>query len=418
MQIADRAGGFVRRMRQPVNILVFCLTGLALFPLIAAAMFYVSTQLERDRAESRARVAMILLGVQDAEVDFALARRSVVSYLRADDPEEMKAARAKLESARNKLANLIATTGDQRIAALHAGVAAYDDLTIAALGRVARRRALADNELRELGARIDADIVLYATRFERGGLAGLAAEMAQARIRIASSAIDPGGPDQLAATARLPLDLADTAEIAAPAARAIVRRIDANLGRFVAHWREMNALYDPSSAARIAAAGPDLTVGFDALTNLLSAQLVDLRGAARDLGARLDMLLGATIAVVAVLAGFAARAIWHVFVEQRDRAARETRRRTELEAALARLDAAIRARRADGTGAVTLTLPEAPPPAPPPSPPSKPALPSSPAAAAKTDPAPPEQIKPAEPDTDELIKMLMMTLGPTPDAKK
>ncbi len=409
MGIVGKARDVVRRAGQPANLLWVCLTGLALFPLIASAIFYLASHAERSRAEEQSRVATLLLNLQDAEVDFSLARRSVQAYLRIDDPAELRAANELLAATRGKVAAL---HGEPELRALEAGVAAYADAAVNALNRAARRRVLAGTELRELGERIDADIALYATRFERSGLAGLAADVAQARVAIAAAATpDAQAPDRLAASMRLPLDLADTAETGVPAARAIVRRIDTTLGQFIERWRELLSLEDANAAAQLGVRGGDISARFEIFTDRLHAELKTLRGAARDLGARLDLLLALTAAFVLALSAIAARAIWRLFAEQRDRAKKEAKRRKGLEAALAQLDAAIRARRAEGTAEVTLKLPEPPPP------PPKVEPAPVPAKAADT-PPPPAPAKPSEPDTDELIKMLMMTLGPPPDANK
>ncbi len=406
MGIVGKARDLARQAGQPANLLWLCLTGLALFPLIASGIFYFAGQVERSRAETQSRLATLLLNMQDAEVDFSLARRSVQAYLRIDDPAELRAANELLAATRTKVAALL---GEPELRALEAGVAAYADAATGALNRAARRRVLAGTELHELGERIDADIALYATRFERSGLAGLAAAVAQARVAIAAATPDAQAPDRLAASMRLPLDLADTAETSVPAARAIVRRIDATLGQFIARWRELNSLEDANAAAQLGLRGRDISARFETSTDRLHAELQGLRGAARDLGAKLDLLLALTIAFVVALSAIAARAIWRLFAEQRDRAKKEAKRRKGLEAALAQLDGAIRARRAEGTAEVTLRLPESPPP---PAPKIEPVA----AAAKKTEPPPPAA--PAEPDTDELIKMLMMTLGPAPDVKK
>lgn len=408
MGIAEQARGIARRAVQPARLLWLCLSGLALFPLIAAAIFYAAGQAERSRAEEQSRVATLLLNIQDAEVDFSLARRSVQAYLRIDDPAELRIANELLSTARGKVAAL---HREPEMRALEAGVAAYADAATGALNRAARRRVLAGTELRDLGERIDADIALYATRFERSGLAGLAADVAQARVAIAAAAADSQGPDRLAASMRLPLDLADTAETGVPAARAIVRRIDATLGQFIARWRELLSLEDANAATQLGVRGRDISALFETSTDRLHAELRRLRGDASDLGSKLNLLLALTVAFVVALSAIAARAIWRLFAEQRDRAKKEAKRRQGLEAALAQLDAAIRARRAEGTAEVTLKLPE--PPAPPPK--IEPAA----APAKKTEAPPPEApVKAAEPDTDELIKMLMSTLGPAPDAKK
>jgi len=408
MGIVGKTRDLARQAGQPANLLWLCLTGLALFPLIAAAIFYFTGQVERSRAEAQSRVATLLLGLQDAEVDFSLARRSVQVYLRIDDPAELRAANELLVATRTKVAAL---QGEPELRALEAGVVAYADAATGALNRAARRRVLAGIELHELGERIDADIALYATRFERSGLAGLAAEVAQARVAIAAATPEAQAPDRLAASMRLPLDLAETAETSVPAARAIVRRIDAALGRFIEGWRELISLEDANAAAQLGMRGRDISARFETSTDRLHAELQGLRGAARDLGAKLDLLLALTIAFVVALSAIAARAIWRLFTEQRDRAKKEAKRRKGLEAALAQLDAAIRARRAEGTAEVTLKLPD---PSPPPAPKIEPIA----APAKKTEAPPPAPVKAAEPDTDELIKMLMMTLGPAPDAKK
>jgi hypothetical protein len=256
---------------------------------------------------------------------------------------------------------------------------------------------------------------------------------------------DAQAPDRLAAAMRLPLDLADTAETGVPAARAIVRRIDATLVQFIARWRELLSLEDANAATQLGVRGRDISALFETSTDRLHAELRRLRGDASDLGARLDLLLGVTIVFVVVLSIIAARAIWRLFTEQRDRAGREAKRRKGLEAALAQLDAAIRARRADGTQEVTLRLPDPLPPPPvapaavtapetqaaPPDLPSKEKaketgpiempkrrpMPKRPARDKDPEPAA-AAVPAAEPDTDELIKMLMTTLGPPPDANK
>ena len=358
MGIVENARDIVQRAGQPANLLWLCLTGLALFPLIAAGIFYGAGYAERSRAEEQSRVATLLLDLQDAEVDFSLARRSVQAYLRIDDPAELRTANELLTATRGKVATLAAMRSEPELRALETGVVAYTDAAVNALNRAARRRILAGTELRELGERIDADIALYATRFERSGLAGLAADVAQARVAIAAAAPDMQGPDRLAASMRLPLDLADTAETNVPAARAIVRRIDETLRRFVERWREMLSLEDANAANALGGRGRDVSVSFETFTDRLHIELKNLRSAARDLGTRLDLLLGLTIVFVVVLSAIAARAIWRLFAEQRDRAKKEAKRRKGLEAALAQLDAAIRARRADGTQEVTLRLPD------------------------------------------------------------
>ncbi|MCA0450373.1 MAG: hypothetical protein LCH62_11465 [Proteobacteria bacterium] len=409
MGIVGKARDGVRRAGQPANLLWLCLTGLALFPLIASAMFYLASHAERSRAEEQSRVATLLLDLQDAEVDFSLARRSVQAYLRVDDPAELRAANELLAATRGKVAAL---HGESELRALEADVSAYRESAISALNRAARRRILAGTELRELGEQIDADIALYATRFERSGLAGLAADVAQARVTIAAAAPDAQGPDRLAASMRLPLDLADTAETGAPAARAIVRRIDERLGRFIERWRELLSLEDANAAAQLGARSRDISARFAIFTDRQHDELKTLRGAARDLGARLDLLLGLTVGFVVVLSAIAARAIWRLFADQRDRAKKEAKRRKGLEAALAQLDAAISARRAEGTAEITLKLPDPLPP--PPTPKAEPA----PTPATKADAPPAAPAKPSEPDTDELIKMLMSTLNAPPGAKK
>ncbi|MFM7346133.1 MAG: hypothetical protein ACKO1J_12285 [Tagaea sp.] len=390
----------------PTRLLGACLAGLVALPLLAAGAFYAGLREERARLDAYAAAAKLYQGLQDAEVDFSLARRAGQAFLRTGAADERADLDALVARARGKVARLAGTAADPggraRLRELDARLSDYAAFAARTFDAAGARRETAA-ELRRLGERIEADLALYATRFERGGLGGVAADVARARVAIAGADAESFGPDALAAAVAMPLGLALVAETGAPEALAIVRRIEGGIGRFLTRWRDLARL-GPEDAAPLAVTGREITSLFEAGTDALAARLLALEADGRANAARADTLLAAAVAAALILGTATAAAAWRVFAAQRARAAKEKRRRRALEEALARLDAALRARQAAGTLEVKLRLPE--PPQAPPAPAEPPRAPAPPAPRATPAPA-------AEPEADALIKMLMESLAPT-----
>lgn len=443
------------RRASPNVVLGWCLVGLVVFPLVAAAVLFSGLRTERARFGGYATTSDILEIVQDAEVDYSLARRAGQSFMRTGQEADRTSAGELVGAARLKLRAIEAGRVDATLFAevdrLNAQLGRYAEILNELLALVARRREIAERGLRTIGESADGDLTLYASRWNRVGLIELAASLARARVAAnVPSAAATFGPDDLARTAGQALDLADTAEIPVPEAAAVVRRIRASINAYLTQWREMTEI-----DARLAAAttgsvigpGQEISARFEALGNLLRARQRGSVDDSRSSAIWNDTLALTTIVLVLVLSLGAALAAWRAFAVQRGAARSEAARRAALETALAKLDAAIRAMRARN-GEVVLRLPPepmpvvataiepaepalvvvAPAPEAEPEPASRPTdpltgLPKVPrrkklsrnvAAGAPEPPAAaPAQ---AEPSTDALLAMLMQSLG-EPDVK-
>ncbi|MBI1244202.1 MAG: hypothetical protein GC202_04275 [Alphaproteobacteria bacterium] len=350
---------------KPNFILGLCLAGLVAFPLLAASILFGGLRSERVRFGDFAGAADVLEIVQDAEVDFSLARRAGQSYMRTGVESDRASVGELVETARRKLRSLDAGRVDAAtfadITRLHTQLGLYANLIGDLLGQAGRRREIAERGLRSLGEAADADFTLYASRWNRVGLIALAGELARARVAVnMPSTAATIGPDDLARAMTSALDLADTAEIPVPEAAAVVRRIRTNLNAFVEMWRQMVAIDERLAAATTAGVfGParEISEQFEALGEQIRSRQRANQDESRRAAIWNDTIAVATFALVLLLSAGAAFAAWRVFATQRALARAESARRVALEGALAKLDAAIRATRAGGRGEVVFRIP-------------------------------------------------------------
>ncbi|MBI3507795.1 MAG: hypothetical protein HY059_23415 [Proteobacteria bacterium] len=432
------------RLPNPNVILSGCLGGLVLLPLVAAATFGAGARAERERFEIYATMAGVLQVLQDAEVDFSLARRSGQAFLRAGAAADRAAVGELSSVARLKIQSIPVPAGEAAIAvdlaALDKLLVSYAEQSAQAFELVDQRRQLAERGLRMLGDQIEADLSVYAARWQRVGLVDLAGELARARIAIANPGTEGAyGPDELQRAIAQPIGLAATAEIPVPEAAGVVRRIQARLDELIGQWRALIVLDQriaETFSGQILAPGREVTARLQALTDRLQLrQTASLTDGKRE-AARNDVLMWTTLVFLFGLSIAGAFAAWAAFAAQRQRARSEAARRNALETALAQLDAAIRGSRASGEG-VVLRLPPiapAPPPAPEPVamprampepapesavPAAKDPMPAKPrrtplkriASEPSAEPAAAAPVQAAEPSTDALIAMLMQSIA-------
>jgi len=81
-----------------------CLAALVFLPLLTVGLLYLGILSERERFSAFSSVATQLQAIQDAEVDFSLARRASQAYLRIGDPVDREAMRSLIERSRQKVA--------------------------------------------------------------------------------------------------------------------------------------------------------------------------------------------------------------------------------------------------------------------------------------------------------------------------
>lgn len=412
-----------------------CLAALVLLPLLTVGLLYLGILSERERFAAYSSVATQLQGLQDAEVDLSLARRSTQAYLRIGDPVDRESARSLIERSRQKIAAARSSGGndptDRMLNELDAQMARYDQISQTVFELVARRRTLSDQRLRTLASQIDGDLAEYASRWQRSGLNGIAAPFALARAAIADPRLRSSySPDDLSAAVARPLALAATVEISEPEAAAVVRRVETRLASFVAAWRELveiDAQIARVTDSDVLAIGQTISSRFEALTDAATARQASLFQASQRASASDDMLVSIVAAATLLAAAAGAFAALRLFTQQAARIRNERAKRKALESALAQLEAAARngafaARVPDASvpGAVAMPEPEvaaepptmAPamareaPPAAAPAPQQAPA-PAPETAAARAAPK-------AEPTNDDLIKMLLASLPATP----
>ncbi len=409
------------------------LAAVVLLPLLTVGLLYLGILSERERFSAFSSVATQLQGIQDAEVDFSLARRASQAYLRIGDPVDREATRGMIESSRQKIAAVRSPGGneptDGKLAALDAQLARYDQASQAMFDLVSKRRILADQRLRNLASQIDSDIAEYTTRWQRSGLNAIVAPLALARAAIAEPRARPSfRPDDLAAAVARPLALAATAEIAEPEAAAIVRRTETRLAAFVAGWRELveiNAQIANLTDSDVLAIGQAISSRFEALADASTARQNSIYQASRRASAGDDVLVSVVAAATLLAAGAGALAASRLFAQQALRIRNERAKRKALETVLAQLEAAVRSGTLGGRILQDATVPASAMPEPEIGaestamamaiaddvPKTAEPLPQQDAApetaAARTDPK-------AEPTNDDLIKMLLASLPATP----
>jgi hypothetical protein len=410
-----------------------CLAALVLLPLLTVGLLYLGILSERERFSAFSSVATQLQGIQDAEVDFSLARRASQAYLRIGDPVDREAARGLIESSRQKIAAVRSPGGneptDAMLTALDAQLARYDQSSQAMFDLVSKRRVLSDQRLRNLASQIDSDIAEYTTRWQRSGLNAIVAPLALARAAIADPRTRSSfRPDDLAAAVARPLGLAATAEISEPEAAAIVRRAEARLAAFVAGWRELveiNTQIASLTDSDVLVIGQSISSRFEALADASTARQGSIYQASQRASAGDDMLVSIVAAATLLAAGAGAFAASRLFAQQASRIRKERAKRKALETVLAQLEAAVRGgalgvREPHETTAGAAAMPE-------------PEIAAEPmatsigiagdmpqAAAAVPQPAPAPETAAArtgakaEPSNDDLIKMLLASLPATP----
>jgi hypothetical protein len=417
-----------------------CLAALVLLPLLTVGLLYLGILSERERFAGFSSVATQLQGIQDAEVDFSLARRASQAYLRIGDPVDREASRSLIESSRQKIATVRSTGGnapaDLMLNAIDAQLVRYDQASQAIFDLVTKRRILADQRLRNLANQIDSDLAEYANRWQRSGLNALAAPLALARAAIADPRLRSSyRPDDLAAAVARPLALAATVEIAEPEAAAIVRRLEARLATFVAGWREMveiNAQIANLTDSDVLTIGQTISSRFEALADASTARQASIHQASRRASAGDDMLVSIVAAATLLAAAAGAFAALRLFAQQATRIRNERAKRKALETVLAQLEAAVRSgafgmRQPPTLSEIAATIPEPQDAIEPPAVATAIALETSqtlapvPQAAVQTsqaNPAPePVAARTAakdEPTNDDLIKMLLASLPATP----
>jgi len=327
-----------------------CLATLVLLPLMTAGLLYLGILSERERFAAYSTVAAQLQGIQDAEVDFSLARRSVQAYLRIGDPVDREAARGLIDSSRRKIAAVQSPGGneptDRLLSALDAQLARYAEVSQTLFEAVAKRRTLADQRLRSLAAQIDGDLAEYTTRWQRGGLNAIATSLALARAAIADPRLRSSyRPDDLAAAVARPLALAATVELVEPEAAAVVRRAETRLAAFVAGWRELveiDAQIARLTDTDVLAIGQTISSRFEALADASTARQSSLYQASQRASTSDDLLVSIVAAATLLAAAAGAFAASRIFTQQAARIRNERTKRKALEAALALLEAAAR----------------------------------------------------------------------------
>jgi|GEM_PF-5557010 len=418
---------------KPAMLVPASLALLVLLPLLAVGLLLVGFNDERARFGDYAAAANQLQAVQDAEVDFALARRAGQSYLRTGDAADRSAASELIARARVKLAAARKiSVGDATNRALDEldGHLARDAATAESIfDLAARRRLLRDQRLPLLAELIDAELAAYTARWQRAGLGMLATAVLQARAAVA----DPTaafGPDDLAQLVARPLALAATAEIAEPEAGTAVRRLELRFAAFETAWRQLREVSGAIATAMSGDRGDighETTLRFESVADALTRRQTALFGAsklAESNSNRSIAIVGTATLIFAAIGAFAA---WRVFGEQSRRAAKEKAKRKALEAAFAQLEAAARtarARAAPPANAEPIPQPVAAQDMPTielaPEIPAEIApeiAPVASIAAPAPVPAPPVPAAAADPGNDELIKMLLNSLPPTQSAK-
>jgi len=287
-----------------------CLATLVLLPLLTAGLLYLGILSERERFAAYSTVAAQLQAIQDAEVDFSLARRSAQAYLRIDDPVDREAARGLIDSSRRKIAAAQSPGGnepnDRMLSALDAQLARYAQVSQTLFESVAKRRTLADQRLRSLAAQIDGDLAEYTTRWQRGGLNAIATSLALARAAIADPRLRSSyRPDDLAAAVARPLALAATVELVEPEAAAVVRRAEARLAAFVAGWRELveiDAQIARLTDTDVLAIGQTISSRFEALADASTARQSSLYQASQRASTSDDLLVSIVAAATLLAA--------------------------------------------------------------------------------------------------------------------
>lgn len=410
---------------KPSTLLSASLAVLVLLPLLAVGLLFVGFNAERARFAEYATAATQLQAVQDAEVDFSLARRASQSYLRNGDAPDRVAAAELIDRARAKLAAArkvsVGDPANRALDELDGHLARYATMLERIFDLAARRRLLRDQRLPLLAEQIDAELAAYNARWQRAGLGGLATALVRARAAVA----DPSaafGPDDLAQAVSRPLALAATAEIAEPEAGAAVRRLELRFVAFDTAWRqlrEVNGAIATTVSGDVAGIGQEATKRFEAITDTLTPRQTALFGASRQAERDSNLAIAIIAAATLAFAAVGAFAAWRLFGEQARRANAEHAKRKALEAAFAQLEAAARSARARAAPTAIVEPLAAP---------SEPAIepqdiaPEIVAVAAIAAPEPPRAVAPAaagaaEPSNDELIKMLLNSLPQTPSAK-
>ncbi len=422
-----------------IYLLWSCLAALVFLPLLTVGLLYLGILSERERFSAFSSVATQLQAIQDAEVDFSLARRASQAYLRIGDPVDREAMRSLIESSRQKVAAARSPGGneptDAKLAELDAQLARYDQISQSMFDLVGRRRILVDQRLRTLASQIDSDLAEYAARWQRGGLNAVAASLALARAAIADPRLRTTyRPDDLAAAVTRPLALAATVEIAEPEAAAVVRRVEARLAAFVAGWRELievGAQIARLAETDILAIGQTISSRFEALADASTARQASLYQASKRASASDDMLVSIVAAATLLAAVAGAFAASRLFTQQAARMRSERARRKALETVLSQLEAAAKSG-AFAARALETAAPDAAASAPAmPAPVATAEAPTTASATALAAPQPAEptpQAAPApvpetaaartaskdEPSNDDLIKMLLASLPSTP----
>ncbi|MCA3263963.1 MAG: hypothetical protein ING44_18620 [Telmatospirillum sp.] len=411
-----------------------CLAALVFLPLLTVGLLYLGILSERERFAAYSSVATQLQAIQDAEVDFSLARRASQAYLRIGDPVDREAMRSLIEGSRQKIAAARSTGGnepnDAMLTALDAQLARYDQISQSMFDLVGRRRVLVDQRLRTLANQIDGDLAEYASRWQRGGLNAVAASLANARAAIADPRLRATyRPEDLAAAVARPLALAATVEIAEPDAAAIVRRVEARLAAFVAGWRELievGAQIASLADNDVLAIGQTISSRFEALADASTARQASLYQASQRASAGDDMLVSIVAAATLLAAVAGAFAASRLFAQQAARMRNERARRKALETVLSQLEAAAKsgafAARAPETAPIAAAMPEPEPEATAEVPMTAPAMALAVPQPAEPTPQPaaaPEAVAAraapkGDPTNDDLIKMLLASLPATP----
>lgn len=413
---------------KPGYLIGACLSVMVVLPVVSVASLYAGQTAERARFAAYADSATILQILQDAEVDFALARRSSQAFLRSFDPAERTAVAELIATSRKKIADARAARPTPAVAAdigsLDGQFAGYIDASTRLFDLAVRRQQLQTGRLRFLGEQIATEIGEYGTRWRRGGLDGVAAGIARARAAIVDPESDVFGPADLTADVEQPLALAATAEMAQTEATALVRRIEARVTAFAEAWRELiavNAAIAELLGSDVVGRGRAISNRFETLTDALQNEQRELFAASQREAAHWDRTIWAVVLATAVAAAGGAGAAWRLFAAQRRRARAERERRIALENALAKLDAALRGARTDDKPPVSTPTPVSQAGAAPdvPKPPAaevrRPPQAQSPAPAPAPVPAKPAA---ADPTNDELIAMLMNALPQVPPPGK